>query len=53
MKDNKGLIGLRLIRKQKNLNQQKVALDLNTGIREPNTSRLTFAKFCPDLSHHL
>ena len=30
MKDNKnGLIGLKLIRKQKNLNQQKVAIDLN------------------------
>ena len=29
MKENEGLVGLRLIRKQKGLNQLKVALDLN------------------------
>ena len=29
MKENSGLLGLRLIRKQKKLNQLKVALDLN------------------------
>ena len=29
MKDNLGLIGLKKLRKQKNLNQLKVALDLN------------------------
>lgn len=29
MSDNNGLIGLKLIRKQRNLNQQKIALDLN------------------------
>ena len=29
MKENEGLVGLRLIRKQKRLNQLKVALDLN------------------------
>ena len=29
MKNNSGCLGLKLIRKQKNLNQLKVALDLN------------------------
>ena len=29
MQENVGLLGLKLIRKQKNLNQLKVALDLN------------------------
>lgn len=29
MEENRGLLGLRIIRKQKNLNQLKVALDLN------------------------
>ena len=29
MDENTGLVGLRLIRKQRNLNQLKVALDLN------------------------
>ena len=29
MKDTEGLVGLKLIRKQKGLNQLKVALDLN------------------------
>ena len=29
MKENRGLLGLRLIRKQRGLNQQKVAMDLN------------------------
>ena len=29
MKENVGLIGLKIIRKKKNLNQLKVALDLN------------------------
>ncbi len=29
MNKNSGLIGLRIIRKRKNLNQQKVAMDLN------------------------
>ena len=29
MKENLGLLGLKIIRKQKNLNQLKVALDLN------------------------
>ena len=29
MKEREGLVGLRLVRKQKNLNQLKVALDLN------------------------
>ena len=28
-KENNSLIGLKLIRKQKNLNQQKIAMDLN------------------------
>ncbi len=30
-KQNKGLLGLRIIRKQRNLNQQKVAMDLNVS----------------------
>ena len=29
MKENRGLIGLKMVRKQKQLNQLKVALDLN------------------------
>ena len=29
MKENSGLVGLKIIRKQKNLNQLKVAFDLN------------------------
>ena len=29
MKEREGLVGLRLVRKQRNLNQLKVALDLN------------------------
>ena len=29
MKEKEGLVGLRLVRKQRNLNQLKVALDLN------------------------
>lgn len=29
MDKNSGLVGLRIIRKKKNLNQQKVAMDLN------------------------
>ncbi len=29
MKENQGLIGLKIVRKQKQLNQLKVALDLN------------------------
>ena len=29
MKENQGLIGLKMVRKQKQLNQLKVALDLN------------------------
>ena len=29
MKENRGLIGLKIVRKQKQLNQLKVALDLN------------------------
>lgn len=29
--DNVGLIGLKIIRKQKKLNQQKIALDLNVS----------------------
>ena len=31
MKENVGLIGLKLIRKQRNLNQLKVAFDLNVS----------------------
>lgn len=31
MAENKGLVGLKIIRKQRNLNQLKVALDLNVS----------------------
>ena len=50
MSDNKGLLGLRIIRKKKNLNQLKVAFDLNisrealshyeNGKRSPDTEML-------------
>ena len=50
MKENSGLLGLKSIRKQKNLNQLKVAMDLNisrealshyeNGKREPSLDRL-------------
>ena len=29
MSEEKGLVGLKLLRKQRNLNQQKIAMDLN------------------------
>lgn len=50
MKENSGLLGLKSIRKQKNLNQLKVAMDLNisrealshyeTGHRNPDIEML-------------
>ena len=50
MKENSGLLGLKSIRKQKNLNQLKVAMDLNisrealshyeTGRRNPDIEML-------------
>lgn len=31
IRNNEGLIGLKIIRKQRNLNQQKIAMDLNVS----------------------
>ena len=47
MNENKGLIGLPLIRKQKNLNQLKVALDLN--ISREALSHYENGKRSPDI----
>lgn len=47
MKENTGLIGLRMVRKQKNLNQLKVALDLN--ISREALSHYENGKRCPDI----
>ena len=47
MKDNVGLVGLKLIRKQKNLNQLKVALDLN--ISREALSHYENGKRSPDI----
>ncbi len=47
MKDNTGLIGLRLIRKQKKLNQLKVAMDLN--ISREALSHYENGKRSPDI----
>ena len=47
MKENSGLVGLKIIRKQKNLNQLKVALDLN--ISREALSHYENGKRSPDL----
>ena len=47
MKENDGLMGLRLIRKQKGLNQLKVALDLN--ISREALSHYENGKRSPDI----
>ena len=47
MKENSGLIGLRNIRKQRNLNQLKVALDLN--ISREALSHYENGKRSPDI----
>ena len=47
MKENTGLIGLRMVRKQKNLNQLKVALDLN--ISREALSHYENGKRSPDI----
>ena len=47
MKENMGLLGLKLIRKQKNLNQLKVALDLN--ISREALSHYENGKRSPDI----
>lgn len=47
MKANVGLVGLRLIRKQRNLNQLKVALDLN--ISREALSHYENGKRSPDI----
>jgi transcriptional regulator with XRE-family HTH domain len=47
MDENKGLLGLRIIRKKKNLNQLKVALDLN--ISREALSHYENGKRCPDI----
>ena len=47
MKDNVGLIGLRIVRKQRNLNQLKVAMDLN--ISREALSHYENGKRCPDV----
>lgn len=47
MKENTGLIGLQMIRKQKHLNQLKVALDLN--ISREALSHYENGKRCPDV----
>ncbi len=54
--ENKGLIGLKMLRKQRNLNQQKIAMDLNisrevisyyeNGKRNPDINMLkTLSKY--------
>lgn len=47
MGDNKGLLGLRIIRKKKNLNQLKVAFDLN--ISREALSHYENGKRSPDI----
>ena len=47
MKENIGLLGLKMIRKQKNLNQLKVALDLN--ISREALSHYENGKRSPDI----
>ena len=47
MNEKSGLVGLRLIRKQKNLNQLKVALDLN--ISREALSHYENGKRSPDI----
>ncbi len=47
MKENNGLLGLSMIRKQKNLNQLKVALDLN--ISREALSHYENGKRSPDI----
>lgn len=47
MKENIGLLGLKIIRKQKNLNQLKVALDLN--ISREALSHYENGKRSPDI----
>ena len=48
MKENSGLVGLKIIRKQKNLNQLKVALDLN--ISREALSHYENGKRSPDVT---
>ena len=60
MGENRGLVGLRIIRKQKKLNQLKVALDLSisrealsyyeTGKRNPDLQMLTLLSEYFDVS---
>ena len=47
MKDNSGLIGLKIIRKQRDLNQLKVAMDLN--ISREALSHYENGKRSPDI----
>ena len=47
MSDNKGLLGLRIIRKKKNLNQLKVAFDMN--ISREALSHYENGKRSPDI----
>ena len=47
MKENLGLLGLKMMRKQKNLNQLKVALDLN--ISREALSHYENGKRSPDI----
>ena len=47
MKDNVGLVGLRIVRKQRQLNQLKVALDL--CISREALSHYENGKRCPDI----
>lgn len=47
MKENIGLLGLKIIRKQKNLNQLKVAIDLN--ISREALSHYENGKRSPDI----
>lgn len=47
MGDNKGLLGLRIIRKKKNLNQLKVAFDMN--ISREALSHYENGKRSPDI----
>lgn len=47
MKENSGLLGLKMIRKQRNLNQLKVAMDLN--ISREALSHYENGKRSPDI----
>ena len=47
MNENLGLVGLKIVRKQKNLNQLKVAMDLS--ISREALSHYENGKRCPDL----